>query len=208
MDDVITYFPVVALVFFVLFFGVVLPRHRQSFYAKLRAYYHGVADGIFGDLEFSYAPMVARISRVSSGRGGHFLLWTYVNSGGRIIIGHPQSARYRNGKFLILPPHKNLNLSSMQVLVGADNPAVIEKIEKNFDSPKFNDACVCLFNEKFNYLTISSELHFDNFLPSKKWVLRYQPLVSSVFSNPEEMKPYMDAIVEICSVLDVNFQSN
>jgi hypothetical protein len=215
MNLIITFLPVILITFFILVFAVALPLRNKKINSKFVVYYKGIENYLLGDITFFYGNMRARISRIANGGGGYsnyngyyVQFWTYVNSRDKLIIGHPKSGRYTRGKFLVLPPHKNIDLTSLQVLFGTDNPALMDKIQKNSDNKKFDDACAHLFSKEFNHLTISSEIHFDKFLPSKKYVLKYSPIPGSIFSNPENLKPYMDSIAEVCSILNVDFETN
>lgn len=204
MTQFIVFLPSILIGLFFFLFTVLLPLRYKKLNANLVDYYKGTENYLLGEISLVYSTIKFRISRISRGGRGYYLgLWTYVTSVERIIIGHAQSAKYTRGKFLFLPTTETVDLGSMQVVIGADDPGTIEKIKAHLADKKFINACSVLFNEKFNYLTVASEIHFSKFIPKKKYVLRYSPLSDRIYVNPEDLKYYLESITDICSVLNI-----
>jgi hypothetical protein len=209
MDQFIFFLPLILIFIFIFIFAVLFPTRYKKLNANLVAYFKGHGN-YFGDVVFTYSSIKFRVSRISRGGGGdsnyggaYLQLCTYVSNSERIIIGHAQSGKYAIGKFLFLPPSETVDLGLLRVLIGADQPTTLAKIKAHLADKKFINACSILFNQEFNSLIISSEMHISKFLPKKKYVLRYSPLPNRIYTNPEELKCYLEAIADICSLFNL-----
>lgn len=195
------------ILFFLLFFGI-YPRHNKKRSEKLLDYYQGSFRYPLGDLVIPYENHLFYISRIARGGGinntpggSYPLLWAYVEKTPKTFLGHEKSKKYSLGRFFLLPKlQKNLTYQGQNFLLATEDAKIFSK-NLNFEEVKK------LFEKDFQHLTLSSEIHIQNFLPQKKYLLKYTGLSEEIYKTPESLKDHLNKILNLLIQLEVKFPS-
>lgn len=198
---------------FILF--VLKPLKEKKKYLKFLNYFNAKFFMPLGTIQFSYNKAIFNISRIARGAGistnvgGSFpVLWSYVESCPKIILGNAESSKYTTGNFLRLPPHKVVSISGFDFLIGSQNEEILDKIKQVLNSePELAIATSKLFQKNFAHLCIAHEFHILNFLIKRKNVLRYICLSEDVYENPAMLEEQLKTISDLLLKLKIHFEA-
>lgn len=206
MDQIFLFSLFFIIGIFIGIFAFFLPLRYRKMNKKIVEYYGGIENYLLGDISLTYKSIKFNISGVASGHlsinGSYTKLWTYVaKHSDKFILGNSKSGKYLSGSFLVLPPNEIVSFGSMQILIGAETQLKIDKLKSALNTAVITRAFTVLFNKEFSHLTVSSEIHFSNFRFKKRTVLKYVSLPEGIYTNPEDLKIYLDSINDICLIL-------
>lgn len=213
MREFLDFLPLFFITFFLVFFLVVLPRKAAKRASKIVQYYRGKISWPLGTISLNFSEMRFRISRVGrgggySGGGSYPVMYSYVKSFPKFIIGSESCHKYALGPFLIMPSSKTIEISGRKCLVACSDISVIEKIEKLKDEPVVARLAAAFFIKDFHHLTISRQFHWRGLFFKRENVLRYTSLPEIVYENPDQLRPFLENLTEFCRMMDLTLGRN
>lgn len=204
-------------IFLILGFGYFLYFYKQreaKNAVKLLKFFNGKFPMPFGSVTFEYCGAIFRIARIAAGGGiygvsGSFPdLWAYTEKFQKIIIGNPKSKNFTKGNFLILPPHRIVNINGNDLLIGAESEELIEMIgTKIHEDSVLSKDIFELFQEDFSHITFSTELHVGGkTLINKQSVFHYIGSPETIYESPELLESRLKIIMKLAKDLGIRFK--
>lgn len=208
MSELLDFFPLFLITFFLVFFLVILPRKEVGRASKIIKYFNGNISWPLGIVSLVFDEMSFRISRIGrgggySGGGSYPVISSYVKPFPKFIFGSESCHKYALGAFLILPSSKTIEISGRKYLVGCKDSSVVEKIEKLKDHPVVAKLAAAFFTKDFHHLTINRQRHWRGRFLRPESTLVYTCLPETIYENPDHLRPYLEILTEFCRMMDL-----
>lgn len=202
------YLTLCLFVLFIIIFFIILPRQNKKRSQRLLDYYNGKITYPLSLLIIPYENHYFQISRIGQGgglnntpSGSYPLIWAYVKKAPKILLGHENSKKYSYKSFFFLPKMQKILKCQEQNLLFATESSQIFSKNLNIEN------VLLLFQKDFQHLTICSEIHIQNFLPKKKYLLKYTGLPEEIYQSPELLKSYLEKITSLLAQLEIKLYS-
>ena len=209
-------FGITLLVFILLMILLFLikPLRDKKKAEKLIIFLEGKISLPLGTIQIPYKKATFNISRIARGAGlsnvgGSFpVLWSYVETCPKLILGNAESKAFTSGNFLRLPPHSVVSISGFDFLIGSENNETTELLKNILNSEQeLTKALANLFQKKFAHLCIAHEFHVLGLMIRRKNVLRYICLSEDIYEDPTILADQIKTITELILKLKIHFET-